>query len=273
MLPYQVYVLTTSQGLDVDVFLGVFVYFEQKVEDTRAKFGSSVGAIGTFLTNNRDELMNHSVSIHVPFGCFLVLRADVLRSIVFEGNEMFLCFWINNGEGLQTMTKNMDTIIPYDKNCSDCLNGCPISTTKKAFTTAFHNNYGEKHLLTNRVPIQGDALQHLKDGGAFDNLGNDDNDKRKESKKSAALTSKKKKALSKNHRPTIVNNTYGQGKEIIPHHLHSQFLDYQQKMMFLRLPMIPKSMWWLKKCHRQKKERNKSRHPTMSNTSQNLKVL
>ncbi len=112
MLPYQVYVPTTRSGLEIDVFPGVFVYFEQKVEDTRAKFGSSVGAIGTFSTNNRDELMNHSVSIHVPFGCFLVLRADVLRSIVFEGNEMFLCFWINNGEGLQTTMKNMDTIIP-----------------------------------------------------------------------------------------------------------------------------------------------------------------
>ncbi len=208
------------------------------------------------------------MSIHVPFGCFLILRSDVLRSTVFAGDKMFMCFWINKRMGLTTATKDMSNIIPYERNCSDCLNGCPISTTKEAFTTSFHNDHGEMHVLTNRVPIQVHALQHLICGGVFNALGSDDSGKTKESKKNAASTSNKKRQHQKSPSYNSQQHIWARqkngsssssfaGSELSAEYDATLSSDDSKEHVVVAKISSPK------------KERNKSCHPTML---QNFKV-
>ena len=166
---------------------------------------------------------------------------------------------------MSTTSKDMDNIIPYERNCSECLNGCPISTKRRVFKTSFPNDHGEIHVLANRVPICPHMLQNITRGGEFNALGYDDGNKSKESKKKVALMPNKKKKPSKNHRPTVPRNIYGKGENVnqpmrvLRHHPHILALHHHQKMTLLCCWWTPMTLWWSKKYHRQK-EKKRSCH-------------
>ena len=137
-------------GLRVDVFPGMFVYCERKVEDTRGKV-APYGWTATMTRNNCDKIFWGKVRLMVTFGYFLLLRCDVLRSVVFDGGESMLCIHINRNDlqvSLITL-KNMMNLINFPQDSTCCMNGCNIRET-------FEANNKEEHILNTplfpRVP-------------------------------------------------------------------------------------------------------------------------
>ena len=92
------------------------------------------------------KIKDHNVTVHVLFGCFLILQAYVLRSLEFKGGEAFLWFWINRIGELSTTTKSMDNVINYEIDCRKCLNGCPFATKTNTFLS---KDDGEYHGIIN----------------------------------------------------------------------------------------------------------------------------
>ena len=90
-LTYQLYIPLTTMPLRVDVFPGMFIYCEQQVEDTRGKT-APYGQIPMMTTNNQEIILGSEVQVMVPFGYFLVLRCNVLHSVVFEGENPCYAF-------------------------------------------------------------------------------------------------------------------------------------------------------------------------------------